>query len=464
MEKAPALPKNIRQIGEISGREKVCIEDYVMTWIRKREQQEEKGCLGIFFGERQETEDSVYIYIRGVFEVPEKIQEQQDREALREEYEKYFEGWTVQGCCVIGIYPTDRMRALAEWIPETGKLIYHLQEQEETLYWTGEEQYRRLRGYFVFYEQNRNMQEYLSQLFKDNSVEKESAPDNAIRSFRAKVREKGEIRQSNFLRMASSFFVITILIIGAIVVNRVEDIRLARSLSVADEVSVYQSKEDGENLQSASSGSATWQVAQKVTAGQTEAPEGTAAKYGAEAGTAQYDAIQKAAEEAELAGSNAFWEETDLEDETDTQSAEETEAEDVASEDAAAESAAAGGAVPEDAAAESAASGGAVPEDAAAESVAAGITVPEDTAAENVAEESSVPNDAVTEDAAAESPAKEAAAVRSTQSGYVIKEGDTLAAICSRYYGTMDRIAEVCEVNGIEDANRIMPGQRIVLP
>ena len=50
------------------------------------------------------------------------------------------------------------------------------------------------------------------------------------------------------------------------------------------------------------------------------------------------------------------------------------------------------------------------------------------------------------------------------QSGYVIKEGDTLAAICSRYYGTLDRIAEVCEANGIEDANMIMPGQRIELP
>ena len=35
-EKETALPKNIRQIGEIRGAEKICIEDYVMTCIHKK--------------------------------------------------------------------------------------------------------------------------------------------------------------------------------------------------------------------------------------------------------------------------------------------------------------------------------------------------------------------------------------------------------------------------------------------
>ena len=35
-----ALPKNIRQIGEVRGEEKICLEDYVMTCIHKKEQQE----------------------------------------------------------------------------------------------------------------------------------------------------------------------------------------------------------------------------------------------------------------------------------------------------------------------------------------------------------------------------------------------------------------------------------------
>ena len=40
MEKETALPKNIRQIGEVRGEEKICLEDYVMTCIHKKEQQE----------------------------------------------------------------------------------------------------------------------------------------------------------------------------------------------------------------------------------------------------------------------------------------------------------------------------------------------------------------------------------------------------------------------------------------
>ncbi|MCD7820129.1 MAG: LysM peptidoglycan-binding domain-containing protein, partial [Lachnospiraceae bacterium] len=56
------------------------------------------------------------------------------------------------------------------------------------------------------------------------------------------------------------------------------------------------------------------------------------------------------------------------------------------------------------------------------------------------------------------------AAVRQVQAAYVIQEGDTLASICARYYGSLDRLEELCEANEIEDANLIIPGQKLVLP
>jgi nucleoid-associated protein YgaU len=46
----------------------------------------------------------------------------------------------------------------------------------------------------------------------------------------------------------------------------------------------------------------------------------------------------------------------------------------------------------------------------------------------------------------------------------VIRQGDTLADICSKYYGSLDRITEICEVNNITDADMILPGQEILLP
>ena len=334
MEKGTALPKNIRQIGEIQGKEKVCIEDYVMTYIHKKEPQEEKGFLGVFLGERRETEEGTYVFIRGILEMSfedcqkktteQARQEKQKEEEIRAEEEnvqdtkirakeehgkeneiaerkeagieekknrfekvgmvthdgkeegiqqetqemprgsrewfekqkaEYFPGWEIQGCCVIGMYQPKQLEQLAEIAPEAGQIIYHLQEQEETLYWRDAEEYRRLRGYLVFYEQNRNMQEYMAEEFKDKSVEKESLPDQAIRSFREKIREKGEKRTGSMLRLASSFFVVTVLIVGAIAVNRIDDIRMGRNALKNDQEAVSgQIQQEGERFSPANSG------------------------------------------------------------------------------------------------------------------------------------------------------------------------------------------------------------------
>ena len=64
-----------------------------------------------------------------------------------------------------------------------------------------------------------------------------------------------------------------------------------------------------------------------------------------------------------------------------------------------------------------------------------------------------------------ETSAQEAsAAVRQTTASYVIKEGDTLADICTKYYGSLDRLEDICQINEITDANLVVPGQKIVLP
>ena len=130
MEKETALPKNIRQIGEIRGAEKICIEDYVMTCIHKKEPQEKDGYLGIFYGEQRKEEDGIYLFLRGILEIPDGEEEAVKKE-LEEQKEKYFPDWDVQGCCVIGQYPTERMKLAEKLNPMSMQLIYHLQEQEE---------------------------------------------------------------------------------------------------------------------------------------------------------------------------------------------------------------------------------------------------------------------------------------------------------------------------------------------
>ena len=47
---------------------------------------------------------------------------------------------------------------------------------------------------------------------------------------------------------------------------------------------------------------------------------------------------------------------------------------------------------------------------------------------------------------------------------YVVQQGDTLGAICRTLYGDYSRMEEICELNGLENPDNILYGQRLLLP
>ena len=453
-EKETALPKNIRQIGEIRGAEKICIEDYVMTCIHKKEPQEKDGYLGIFYGEQRKEEDGIYLFLRGILEIPDGEEEAVKKE-LEEQKEKYFPDWDVQGCCVIGQYPTERMKLAEKLNPMSMQLIYHLQEQEENLYWTVEGCYKKLRGYFVFYEQNRRMQQYLADEFKEDRVEKESIPDKAIKSFREKVRIKGEKRTGSMLKLASSFFVVAALVIGAIAVTRMDDIRKNQAGSYqmnteeneadriytnADSTAVVQ----GGN-RTASDGFAAKEAAvgteSEDGSAVPEAAGGSAAVDGNEAGTPSVSAGTDEGTEASAQPVSAG---TDEDTEASAQPA----------------SSGTGNAQIDGAAADTNLLAGAAVASEPGQAVADGGTANPTTAAAS----NTGASDLATTGEDARLTMAASAAAQGIHASYTIRMGDTLADICNQYYGSLDKLELLCQVNHISDANLIMPGQRIVLP
>ena len=478
-EKETALPKNIRQIGEIRGAEKICIEDYVMTCIHKKEPQEKDGYLGIFYGEQRKEEDGIYLFLRGILEIPDGEEEAVKKE-LEEQKEKYFPDWDVQGCCVIGQYPTERMKLAEKLNPMSMQLIYHLQEQEENLYWTVEGCYKKLRGYFVFYEQNRRMQQYLADEFKEDRVEKESIPDKAIKSFREKVRIKGEKRTGSMLKLASSFFVVAALVIGAIAVTRMDDIRKNQAGSYqmnteeneadriytnADSTAVVQ----GGN-RTASDGFAAKEAAvgteSEDGSAVPEAAGGSAAVDGNEAGTPSVSAGMDEGTEASAQPVSAGT------DEGTGASAQSVSSGIDNSEEASAQSAAngeqvtsssvsgTGNAQIDGAAADTNLLAGAAVASEPGQAVADGGTAnPATAAASNTGA-----SDLATTGEDARLTMAASAAAQGIHASYTIRMGDTLADICNQYYGSLDKLELLCQVNHISDANLIMPGQRIVLP
>lgn len=72
---------------------------------------------------------------------------------------------------------------------------------------------------------------------------------------------------------------------------------------------------------------------------------------------------------------------------------------------------------------------------------------------ESITEERMEPEDAV-----------KTSGVTGARASYTVKVGDTLAGISEMYYGTLERVQDICNLNGISDEDTILPGQKILLP
>lgn len=63
-----------------------------------------------------------------------------------------------------------------------------------------------------------------------------------------------------------------------------------------------------------------------------------------------------------------------------------------------------------------------------------------------------------------QAPTQAPPSVPATANTYTVKSGDTLAAICRKYYGGLEKLAEIIKLNDLNDANKIYVGQIIKLP
>lgn len=65
---------------------------------------------------------------------------------------------------------------------------------------------------------------------------------------------------------------------------------------------------------------------------------------------------------------------------------------------------------------------------------------------------------------AAETPEESMTQAIARPVSYVVKKGDSLAGIARRFYGNASMVWEICDVNQIENPDQIHPGQNILLP
>lgn len=452
------LPKNIRQIGQATGNQKIYLEDYVITYLRQILTPEENMRVMILYGHKEMIEDELYWFVNGAVEaqhdffMEKTIIDEESWKKVNEMAEKFFPDLTVMGWAITREDSTEDleeqiMRTQRQFFRPDQKLYfeYITSDKTEALYLHEKGKRNMLSGYYIYYERNECMQNYMVSLRTRERHPEEMNADHAARQFREVCQEKKQDlhkkRSSAFATCVSLLLVMAILVIGITMLNNYEKM---------------QSME---------------RVLYQISGKMDDATEATA-----DADAAQDQAVQDAllAENTQTADQMA---ETTADAQDMSQMADSAEAMQATGADAAAEQA-------DPAMAEQTTDG----QTAGNENATAANRTDDGQAGGGQAEdpntttESSNKSDAdiapaadenaagsdVTENSSADAsqPAAEttAQASASQETVYMIKQGDTLAKICMQYYGSLSKMGEVCERNQIEDKDSIYYGQKIVLP
>lgn len=459
------LPKNIRQIGEIQQNQRVYLEDYVMTFLRKKEkeaEQEEGSCFaGILAGSGEQEQDGFCIFIKGAL-LMDTEETENPWEKLEAEQKQSFPETEPVGCFVIGMLEEAYVQEMMKHFEGTTFLIFHVQEGEENVYLAKENEYQRLKGYFIFYERNPGMQKYMTEHCQEQQVEKEEGnSDTAIQNFRKKVREKSGGKDNRGMRyLASSFLTLTILVLGITIINNYDKLREMEA--TISQISQEQEMERQQLLGKT----------EELAVSSTNVEKADETEEAASEPMTETDAQQAEA----LAGAGTGMDEGNAENSGETQetSADSgTEAEGVSSAEASSQDILE--AWPEELMDQETPDSGALQQEALQETLsqetlnqqaADRISGQISRSAQGLAERNYSAEEALDANSSSADKTEEASSLtgRNGKSVYTVKYGDTLADISVKYYGSLDKVEEICLLNQIDDANLIVPGEKIVLP
>ena len=196
------IPNNIRQIGEVGGTQKIYIEDYAYTYLcRISSENLSKGIGAVLLGQANWKEGISYLFVKSAVSLPDMEVSEEHLEFTQEiwnhVYEKnkeYFPdqeivGWflSIPGCSM----------ELHQIICQThldhfggsDKILFVMEplEKEEAFYRYEEGKMSRQTGFYVYYEKNEPMHNFL--IAQNEKLEKktEEVDDSAVHNFRKKV-------------------------------------------------------------------------------------------------------------------------------------------------------------------------------------------------------------------------------------------------------------------------------------
>lgn len=204
------LPKNVRQIGNVSDTPKVYVEDYVDTYLNQLKEKAKDQPVGmILAGEMTDFGEEKVVFVSGAVQLRELGAEgtrleitEEVLESAKEEMDTFFPECQIVGWGIVEDgNPLSRNREVKriqekEFSSEMSLFLWkNAREQEEIFYAYKFGEMMQLGGYYIYYEKNPQMQNYMINNRKTNGVTpSEVVEDRAAKDFRSAVREKMENR------------------------------------------------------------------------------------------------------------------------------------------------------------------------------------------------------------------------------------------------------------------------------
>ena len=236
------LPKNVRQIGNVSDSPKIYVEDYVDTFFAQLCEKCEKGGnnpIGAFLiGDIVTGTDEEYVYIYGAVQMhelkmsgSEYVIDENTWRCAYEDCKQFFEdgemlGWFVAHPGVPLTPEASTVKLHKKSFPKKNTVFIMKDpvEKDETYYVHKMNDLMEIGGHYTYYEKNPCMQNYMISSRKKNGVSAtETVEDRAAKDFRNMVRTRGERQRQkkagNLMYAASAALVLIVIVMGVTMIS-----------------------------------------------------------------------------------------------------------------------------------------------------------------------------------------------------------------------------------------------------
>ncbi len=191
-------PKNVRQIGTFTGDFRIYVEDYVHTFTHWLAEQEHTECVAVLVGEFARSEHAREVYAYGTVTAKQACANgkiEMNAQVWTQVYETikhYFPdgeivGWFCGGTSFTAEEKEEIFKIHLDHFAGADRilLLYDFLDQEEEFYRYEDGEMKCQGGYYIYYEKNTEMQNYMIEQ-KQGKGNEENVDDRAVREVRAR--------------------------------------------------------------------------------------------------------------------------------------------------------------------------------------------------------------------------------------------------------------------------------------